>query len=911
PQLDLDQGPARRAGAYARAERKTGVLGNGFLEARIDFAAGRAMQSVLLNKLTGECHDLDFSPFELTFDDVAASGHDIQFSRIEAGGSADVASLSAHASFGWFDAQLSYVLNRGEHFIRKLVYLHHFDRSAYLRRVSLLKHQVSPDYEVLVHDAGMYYPVVFVRSKKGSLFFAVDFVGCFSTADAHSFSLDYYPGKSVEPGDRLRLLGVLIGICTLSGRLRANPYHESAAQLDVGEQQWFRAALLEGPQSPLLPYLELKARDTGVPGPGELDTLRQCQWFGAQHVFLPCILRAPGSCPLGDAVKNRLAEQRVRAGLVLSRDVSGNLRWVAMGENGEPATPDYGACFACNEFRDYLVERYLALMDEHGFRNIEFSGSPITPCFNPGHGHATGVESLHSAFQGLVEVAAALREDGGHVSCAGPYGSYGAGVVHISDTISGIARPHPLPLPDIHPARLFADMGRLYFRRSHSFLVPRPMLSNSIGIDPDSCPDAPYPGAEHYPWHLYHDSAGWRYALISALATGLHHRMFALPPDLSDADRAFAKEWFDWERKRMLHFEHVEEVLDEPGLGAVDGYSYTTGRGAIVFLFNCTYDQQDAELNLHLDHDADYVVRELYPRQYNSLGPNDGLYRRDSAIHVALQPREARVIEAVRRSPAWAKRRRPEVFGAESDWSAAAGGPEQLTVYGAPGDRIAVGVRTRGRFSAHDIRFPGTPTPRHITEWAVTQRRLEDGVAALSQGAFPGKPWTPQMAPCRNAWLCAKVHVPEDVGGHIDRTPFTLARPCWTYPGRIFFVIRFEPEPAFDPIRTSSGVPGIPEGYQGAMPIKCGIDLAPLNIALHAWVNGEPCQVYPALAAWDGFAPNPHPVVAFFFEAGSKLKFGFRNRIVLFATNFNAPAFRGVYIEHLPDIRAEKVLQLQ
>ena len=124
----------------------------------------------------------------------------------------------------------------------------------------------------------------------------------------------------------------------------------------------------------------------------------------------------------------------------------------------------------------------------------------------------------------------------------------------------------------------------------------------------------------------------------------------------------------------------------------------------------------------------------------------------------------------------------------------------------------------------------------------------------------------------------------------------------------MFFVVRFEPEPAFDPIRTWSDVAGVPEAYLTPLPLKCGIDLAPLNLGLRAWINGHECPVYPALAAWHGFAPNPHPVVAFFFEAGSKLEFGYRNHVVLFANNFDAAAFRGVFIENLPELCAEKAI---
>ena len=194
----------------------------------------------------------------------------------------------------------------------------------------------------------------------------------------------------------------------------------------------------------------------------------------------------------------------------------------APASRGEPprlAHPErcFG-CLACEEYRDYLIDHYEGVMERHGFATVEIQGAPIVACHAAGHGHAPGIESLQKAFQGLVEIAGAFREDCGRVSCSGPYGSYGAGLARLFDSISQVAEEHPLPLPDIHVGRLFADMSRLYFRRSHSFLLPKEMIINTVGLVPESSPGATYAGANDYPWYLYHDGPGWRYAVLSAIA---------------------------------------------------------------------------------------------------------------------------------------------------------------------------------------------------------------------------------------------------------------------------------------------------------------------------------------------------------------------------------------------------------
>jgi hypothetical protein len=408
-----------------------------------------------------------------------------------------------------------------------------------------------------------------------------------------------------------------------------------------------------------------------------------------------------------------------------------------------------------------------------------------------------------------------------------------------------------------------------------------------------------------YPWYHYHDRVGWRYAVVSALATGLRHRFEALPPDATDEDFAFARRWLAWEAEHLDDLREVEEILGTPGMDPVDGYSYTSGKGAIVFLFNTSYDPQAVSLQPHLEHDTDYVVRELYPREMNYLGPNEGLYRRDSTIALTLAPKEARIIEAVRRSPASAKRKRPEVFGAES-----AVFDGHLVLRGESGGKAPVVIRTVAASHAEEVAFSGEPLPTHIGDWSCVECAFEQGQASMPKGAFEGMPWTLETDLRRDVWLVSQVYMPEAARSGLDVTPFELRRPVWSYANRMFFVVRFEVPPFFDAIRTSSDVPGIPESVRTPLPMKYGIDLAPLNIGLRAWVNERECEVYPAVAAWDGYAPNARPVVAYFFEAGSRLKFDHVNAVVLYARHFVSSAFRGIYIECPPYQAAETLVEV-
>ena len=885
--------------AYCTVQGTRGILRNGFLEIIIDYGLKEFERASIRNKLTGEEFVFAFQPVQAWFSDELSDLKPLSHT-LDARGSMDLASLRVRLDFGQFDADITYVLQRGNHFFSKHIVFHNVRQSQHLRKVSLYRHRLLTPASIILHDGGMYYPVVFVRGRLGSLFYSGDYPGYFADIQDAEFGFSYYPGEDLRPGRSFQTLGAHIGITCHAGRTRSNPYHETGAALDVGEQQWFREYLQLGMTPDGLPRVELKAPGPGCTGPSELEVLDQCVNLGAHHVLLPEFLRAPDSSPLAESLREQLRAHGLSATLLPLDFGPPDLRTVALTEAGRPAQNGFSPCLASEDYVQRVLDQYLGLIERHGFGDAEVNGAPIIACNSMGHGHSPGLESIQKAFQGLVDIAAALRQECGHVQCSGPYGSYGAGITRLFDSVPLLAHAHPLPLPDIHVARLFADMNRLYFRRSHDFLVPKSRLSSVIGVAPEACPDAPYPGTEYFPWYEYGDSAGWRYSVISALATGLRHRIHALPRDLSPEDIEFTREWLRWEEEHTSDLIECEEVLDEPGMNAVDGYCYATPRGALLFAFNTGYERRDVNCELHLTHDAEYVIRELYPHPYNYLGPNDGLFASNSRLTMSMGPKEARVIEVVRRSPASAKRKRPELFGAECRDEAGFFG-----VVAEPGERLAVGVRSRNRYQLHDVRMPGRPITRTITEWSWVQRGFEDGQQRLPHQEFAGKPLGTAAA-ARNVFLQGHYLAPSELAGHIDTTPFSLAKPCWAYPKRLFFVVRFEPASAFQPILTSSVVPGVPEAFHEGLSLKCGIDLSGQNLGIHAWVNGVPRDVYPALAAWVGFVPNHLPVVAYFFEAGSTLDLGKRNRITLFVRTFDPATFRGIAIEHLPDLRVTK-----
>ncbi len=903
PGLDLARDPANRAPAYARLDGRKGVLGNGFVELQIDYRHDNLGVGFFVNKITGEAIDVEFIPFLAWFEEGRVEGRDTVFGPVHARGTASVATLVTRVSHDWFDADLMLSVRKGMHFVQKTVIFHNVAQRLRLDRLALCRHRFPGDVEIILHDGGACFPIVFVRGARSSLFYCGDYPGYFANKDApDQFSFDYFPGENLEPGRSLQTLTAHMGICVRTGRWTDNVFHAGRSPLDVGEAQWFREHLTAHVPPVELPYVEVCAGGQDAAA-DELNSIAAAEALGVRHVLLPGWSRAVEACPYGAHVVQCLRTAGIGATLPVPRSHTDHPEWVALNEDGTPAGPVACPCFASEAFRRTIVDDAEAFLEGRQFTNAEVNASPVVVCHSANHGHPPGKESLQKAFQGLADVAEALRETCGHVRCAGSYGSYGAGIARMFDSVPLLAPPHPLPIPDLHAGRMFADMQRLYYRRSRSFLLPKTSLTNTVGLAPDGVSGPGYAGAGRYPWHLYHDAAGWRYGLISAVATGVRHMLHAPPYPLPESEIAFTRKWLEWEREHLEDLREGEELLEGPGVDEVDAYAYASARGALVFLFNTSYDGQDLTLRLALAHDCDYIAREIYPRELNYLGPFDGLFHRDSDLSIQLAPKEARVIEVVRRSPASAKRKRPEVFGVECIEDR-----DETLLRGPSGQVSEVGIRLRNEFWRQRVTFPGETFSPHIRDWTCATAPFDKSGRAPQDEAWA--PLSPDDGLLRDAWLRATFTMPADRAARIDRTPFSLCRPPWAFPDRLFFVIRFEPGLRCEPIATSSAYEGIPEAYAGHTAIACGMDLAPENMALAIWVNGHPREVYPARAVWRRWTPNPAPVVAWFCEAGSCLDLEGINRVVLYVNRMNPADFRGIYMEHCPPVTTETVLRL-
>lgn len=894
--------------AYAEVGKNACRIGTGFFDVELFLESHHKFQARYKNLVSSEAFELSFKPFQGLFDDPEFAESGLAFSGAEASSSSDAASIIAHYEGECFDADVNYVVRRGDHVLQKHIVFRNIRRACRLRRLSLFTHTLSKRYKVILHEAGMFYPVLFCRAKRGGLFFCADFPCYFAELEGEKFRFDYYPGVTLEPGRSFQSLSAVVGVYPLVGRVYANPYHEEGALLDLGERVWFRAFLQKLVMGEGLPYLEMKGPEQNAAGPSDLEVLEQCSWFGARRIFLPRVAASVDGYPSLAHLQKTLKDKGLVPKFLWIRGDAENLRWLSMDLGGRSELPESRAYFAVDAFRDYLVEQHLATMEKHGFREVEVSGVPIVPHYTPRRFSLDRIdrrEMLHEAFQSFADVAAALKETFGHVSAAGKYSCYGAGLVRLFDATGACSESHPLALPDLHIGRLYADGERFSFRYHYDFLLPKIFLWNSVGFPHENQETAPYPGAENYPWYLYHDRVGWRYALISALATGLRHRFYPVPMDFPEEDKVFARKWLNWEKENLPYLKETEPIFEEPGLNTVDGYSSARPNGAIVFLFNNSYDAQEVILGLNFPEKGLYLVREIYPKTLNYPGPKKGYYPPTGDVKVTLAPREAKIIEVIHENSVDKGSDSCLIFGAEGEARGT-----QITLRGEAGATATVGICQGSRFKTVDVAFQGEKPTIHMKDWVWQSGSYEQNRDRLAAGYFAGKPLDKSLRGLRNVWLSSRLHLPEHFAGLVNSAPFRLSRPCWTYLDRLFMVVRFEPSPVFDTIRTGSEVEEIPETCVAEQRMKTGIDLSVLGLDIKAWINGRQCAVYPAPSYWNRLKPNSCPVTAYFFEAGSKLRFGDWNNVVLFCRNFDVESFRGIYLEHVPETLATEVLDL-
>jgi hypothetical protein len=238
--------------------------------------------------------------------------------------------------------------------------------------------------------------------------------------------------------------------------------------------------------------------------------------------------------------------------------------------------------------------------------------------------------------------------------------------------------PHPtfddeqpesfVPFPDLHFDRVSADRQRYtaYRYRVYDFapneIVPgfithQTPRSDDTGRMPEGRTEdrgtVPLP-IRARDW----DYLGWRYSLLSSIATGGWNNVINMIPardseegsHFSEADRRWFRAWIDWTQENKDYLRHTRPILGPPALGRIDGTSAIVGNRGFIFLFNPNGRRLTADLTLDdsigLSVRGAVVLKELYPLAGRLVGkPDAGVWATGDRASIAIDGGTAVVLE--------------------------------------------------------------------------------------------------------------------------------------------------------------------------------------------------------------------------------------------------------------------------
>jgi hypothetical protein len=238
--------------------------------------------------------------------------------------------------------------------------------------------------------------------------------------------------------------------------------------------------------------------------------------------------------------------------------------------------------------------------------------------------------------------------------------------------------PHPtfndeqpesfVPFPDLHFDRVSADRQRYtaYRYRMYDFapneIVPgfithQTPRNDETGRMPERRTDDR--GTVLLPLRARDwDYLGWRYSLLSSIATGGWNNVLNMIPardpeedeHFSEADRKWFRGWIDWTNDNKDYLRHTRPILGPPALGRIDGTSALLSNRGFVFLFNPNARRLTTELVLDetigLTAKGVFVLKELFPLEGRLVGkPGAGRWTSGDRVSLAIDGGTAVVLE--------------------------------------------------------------------------------------------------------------------------------------------------------------------------------------------------------------------------------------------------------------------------
>jgi hypothetical protein len=313
-----------------------------------------------------------------------------------------------------------------------------------------------------------------------------------------------------------------------------------------------------------------------------------------------------------------------------------------------------GADTGQRSFQDWWLDKLLGFMRKTGAAGFSFDHwwiayDKASSKYAQWHGCRRVLESLRrEAFDAVIDGRQQYQDFGPWTWLAGSY-------------------PHPTltdeqpesfkAFPDLHTDRVSANRQRFasWVYRVERFCPPELMPGYITHQSERSDAKGVMRRDRFRPkdW----DVLGWKYSLLSSIATApFHHVINFIPardPEefaaFPEEDKAWFRRWLDWTDENARYLHALRPIIGPPMAGRVDGTAAVVEDRGIVFLFNPNPGRKEARFSLDasigLVKGGRFMIKELYPEEGKLVGSAEGLWAFGDEVVLPLAGREAAVLE--------------------------------------------------------------------------------------------------------------------------------------------------------------------------------------------------------------------------------------------------------------------------
>ena len=627
-------------------------LQNGFLRLGVS-TNGELKETRITNLVTNESVATPSSTaFRIQTSQGVLTAANFKLVRVDTSGSnADESVLRVNLASSGIALSVTYELRRQDHLYHKWLNLTNQGTSD----LQVLDLSVSslglPRLLDMAAGYELTYPIY--RMKNGGLFECLETVYWDHAGDA----LTYYPDMTLEPGKSFESQKAVLGVYRNRG--------EELEHFDLGIRDW--VIEYQAHVSPIRKewpdiYIEGWSADFGIKQMVE-DPKGAERFFATAHKMGVRYMDTNEGMNLALLMPPEVVQHWVD---LANRYDIGTGFWIDFGSHENwgfmPLYYESSACKLSPRGQEYF-EDVVNFVKRYRFRGFHWADFfTAWPCDDPPQGYLPGKYSIYAQGEQMIQFYRDLHTAspglmlGADTQLGNPqYGRYADSRQH-GGGVDAVAAVEP----GIHLDRLYADMNRaaVWGAEHETYLHPWFRVLDCVNHFSRG------EGDTHH-----QDTAGYRYALLSAIALAPQLTFNDAPDNISEKDIQFTQWWERWARDHADYLKEGEKLFDRTwqfsdaeetsrgrgGDQSLTGFAHIRQDRGYIFLINPDVVQQIAELTIALDAPPAerFVVQEVYPVRGMTLeGPRNGEYAEDDKLMVTVPPNQVRILNIVPASAA-------------------------------------------------------------------------------------------------------------------------------------------------------------------------------------------------------------------------------------------------------------------